>query len=72
MLSHRTHSRHRVTKDCPQGQLTLPFRRIDQSRVVPVKGKTKSKTGKIYFIPSGAQFTAEETETIDETAVKGQ
>lgn len=45
---------------------------IDQSRVVPVKGKTKSKTGKIYFIPSGAQFTAEETETIDETAVKGQ
>lgn len=45
---------------------------IDQSRVVPVKGKLKSKSGKIYFIPQGATFTAEETETIDETAIKGQ
>ena len=45
---------------------------IDQSRVIPVKGKVPSKAGKIYFIPSGAQFTAEETETIDETLVKGQ
>jgi hypothetical protein len=46
---------------------------IDQSRVVPVKGKAqKDKSAKIYFIPEGASFTAEETETIDESAVKAQ
>lgn len=44
---------------------------IDQGRVIPVKGKAqKDKSAKIYFIPQGAQFTAEETETIDESAIQ--
>lgn len=45
---------------------------IDQARVIPVKGKAASRTGKIYFVAAGATFTAEESETIDETEIQGQ
>ncbi len=43
---------------------------IDANSVVAVKGKAKSKSGKIYFVPAGASLTVEETETFDETAIK--
>lgn len=42
---------------------------IDPASVVAVKGKAKSKSGKIYFVPAGATLTVEETESFDETAV---
>jgi len=46
---------------------------IDQGRVIPVKGKAqKDRSAKLYFVPQGAQFTAEETETIDETAIQAK
>ena len=43
---------------------------IDPNGVVPVKGKAKSKSAKIYFVPAGASLTAEETETFDESTIK--
>ena len=42
---------------------------IDPNGVVPVKGKAKSKSAKIYFVPAGASLTAEETETFDESTI---
>ena len=44
---------------------------IDASRLEPRTGVTKSKSVKIYFVPSGATFTEEST-VVDETQVKGQ
>jgi len=44
---------------------------IDASRLEPRTGVTKSKSVKIYFVPSGTTFTEEST-VVDETQVKGQ
>ncbi len=44
---------------------------IDASRIQPRAGTVKSKSAKIYIVPSGATF-AEESTLIDETQVKGQ
>ena len=46
--------------------------KVDPSRLEPRKGGTKGKAAHFYFVPQGATFTAEESETIDETAVQGQ
>jgi hypothetical protein len=46
--------------------------KVDASRLEPRKGGTKGKAAHFYFVPQGATFTAEESETIDETAVQGQ
>jgi outer membrane protein OmpA-like peptidoglycan-associated protein len=44
---------------------------IDASRVQVKAGTVKSKSAKIYIVPSGATFTEEST-PVDETQVKGQ
>ena len=46
--------------------------KVDPSRLEPRKGGTKGKAAHFYFVPQGATFTTEESETIDETAVQGQ
>jgi len=44
---------------------------IDPSRIQVRAGTVKSKSAKIYIVPSGATFTEEST-PVDETQVKGQ
>jgi hypothetical protein len=44
---------------------------IDPSRIQVKAGTVKSKSAKLYIVPSGATFT-EETTAVDETKVKGQ
>jgi hypothetical protein len=44
---------------------------IDASRIQVKAGTVKSKSAKIYIVPSGATFTEEST-AVDETQVKGQ
>ena len=44
---------------------------IDASRIQVKAGTVKSKSAKIYIVPSGATFTEEST-PVDETQVKGQ
>ena len=44
---------------------------IDATRVQVKAGTVKSKSAKLYIVPSGATFTEEST-TVDETQVKGQ
>jgi len=44
---------------------------IDSSRIQVKAGTAKSKSAKIYIVPSGATFTEEST-AVDETQVKGQ
>jgi hypothetical protein len=45
---------------------------IDPSRIEARKGPHGSRSAKLYFVPEGASFTVEGTETIDESTVKGQ
>jgi len=45
---------------------------IDPSRIEARKGPHGSKSAKLYFVPEGANFTVEGTETIDESTTKGQ
>jgi hypothetical protein len=44
---------------------------VDSSRIQAKAGTAKSKSAKIYIVPSGATFTEEST-AVDETQVKGQ
>jgi hypothetical protein len=45
---------------------------VDAALVQPVKGSKHDKSAKIYFVPAGATFSAEETVNIDETVIQGQ
>jgi hypothetical protein len=45
---------------------------IDPSRIEARKGPHGSRSAKLYFVPEGASFTVQATETIDESQVKGQ
>ena len=46
--------------------------KVDPTRLEPRKGGQKGKAAHFYFVPQGATFTQEESETIDESAVQGQ
>lgn len=45
---------------------------IDPSRIETRTGAHGSKSAKLYFVPEGANFTVQATQTIDESQVKGQ
>jgi outer membrane protein OmpA-like peptidoglycan-associated protein len=45
---------------------------IDPSRIDARKGPHGNKSVTLYFVPEGATFTVQGTETIDESQVKGQ
>ena len=45
---------------------------IDPSRIEARKGTHGSKSAKLYFVPEGATFNGEGTQTIDESRTKGQ
>jgi len=45
---------------------------IDPSRIEARKGPHGNKSVKLYFVPEGANFTGEGTQTIDESTTKGQ
>jgi hypothetical protein len=46
--------------------------KVDPTRIEPRKGGAKGKAAHFYFVPQGATLTAEESVTVDETAVQGQ
>ena len=46
--------------------------KVDPSRIEPLKGGTKGKAARFYFVPQGATFTQEEAVAVDENAVQGQ
>jgi len=46
--------------------------KVDPSRIEPLKGGTKGKAARFYFVPQGATFTQEEAVAVDESAVQGQ
>lgn len=46
--------------------------KVDPTRLEPRKGGPKGKAAHFYFIPQGANFTQEDSVTIDESAVQGQ
>ena len=45
---------------------------IDPSRIEARKGPHGSRSATLYFVPEGASFTVQGTETVDESQVKGQ
>lgn len=45
---------------------------IDPSRIEARKGPHGNKGATLYFVPEGASFTVQATETVDESQVKGQ
>jgi hypothetical protein len=45
---------------------------IDPSRIEARKGPHGNRSATLYFLPPGATFTVQGTETIDESQVKGQ
>ena len=45
---------------------------IDPSRIEARKGTHGSKSAKLYFVPEGATFNGEGTQTVDESTTKGQ
>ena len=45
---------------------------IDPSRIEARKGPHGNRSATLYFLPEGATFTVQGTETVDESQVKGQ
>ena len=45
---------------------------VDPSRIEARKGPHGSRSANFYFLPEGATFTVQGTETVDESQVKGQ
>jgi hypothetical protein len=45
---------------------------IDPTRIEARKGQHGSRSATMYFVPEGASFTVQGTETVDESQVKGQ
>jgi hypothetical protein len=46
--------------------------KVDPTRLEPREGGAKGKAAHFYFVPQGATFAAEESVTVDESAVQGQ